>query len=188
MEPTPISLLERLGGPAAGPAWDRFVLLYTPLLYLWASRLGILGPDADDIVQDVFTTLVQALPGFRYDPDRRFRGWLWTVTRNKARERARRQAVTVAADPFNGPGEPAATDPAEEADEREYRDYLTRRALELIRADFEPPTWQAFWQTVALGRPAPEVAAELGLSPNAVYLAKGRVLRRLRVELAGLLD
>jgi RNA polymerase sigma-70 factor (ECF subfamily) len=57
-----------------------------------------------------------------------------------------------------------------------------------MEGEFQPTTWKAFWQAVPLGRPAAEVAAELGISENAVYLAKGRVLRRLRQELNGLLD
>jgi len=82
MQTTPISLLEQLRSPRPDQAWGRFVDLYTPLLYIWAGRLGAIGPDADDLVQDVFTTLVQQLPGFEYDRGARFRGWLWTVCRN----------------------------------------------------------------------------------------------------------
>ncbi|MBX9628519.1 MAG: sigma-70 family RNA polymerase sigma factor, partial [Gemmataceae bacterium] len=97
MDATPVSLLESLRRPDPGPAWDRFVLLYTDLLFTWAHRLGAAGPDADDLVQDVFAVLVRELPAFRYSSGGRFRGWLWTVVRNKARERARRPAVPVAA-------------------------------------------------------------------------------------------
>ncbi len=187
MNSTPVSLLEQLHDPAAHVAWDRFVVLYTPLLRVWAGRLGATGPDAEDLVQDVFATLVRALPEFRYDRDGRFRGWLWTVTRNKARERTRRWAGEPPTRPLDG-RELATDDPATEFDEREYRDCLTRRAMELMRTDFDPPTWRAFWETAVEGRSAPEVGAELGLTPNAVYLARGRVFRRLRAELAGMLD
>ena len=72
--------------------------------------------------------------------------------------------------------------------EVEYQQYVTRRALELMQSEFQPTTWKAFWENVVNERPAADVAAELGLTENAVYLAKGRVLRRLRQELAGLLD
>ena len=75
-----------------------------------------------------------------------------------------------------------------EIEEEEYRRYLVRRALGLMQAEFEPATWKACWEFVVHDRPAAEVAAELGLSVNAVYLAKSRVLRRLRAELRGLLD
>jgi len=187
MDPTPVSLLEQLHHPDANAAWDRFVVLYTPLLRLWAGRLGATGPDAEDLVQDVFTALVTALPGFRYDRDGRFRGWLWTVNRNKCRDRVRRRAGEPPAGPLTG-HDPATADPAVGFDEREYCDSLTRRALELMRTDFDLATWRAFWETAVEGRPAVEAAAELGMTPNAVYLARGRVFRRLRAELAGLLD
>ena len=72
--------------------------------------------------------------------------------------------------------------------EAEYRQHLTNRALRLMQADFQPATWQAFWEQVVVGRPAADVAAELGLTPGAVYAARFRVLDRLRRELAGMLD
>lgn len=188
MDSTSPSLLERLRGDATGCDWDRFVLIYTPLLYVWASRLGAYGPDADDLVQDVFAALVQALPQFQYAAAGRFRGWLWTVVRNKARERARlaHRVVVTGTDLDAVPA--ADCDPADQIDEREYREYVTRRAMELIRSDFEAATWRAFWAVVVEGRTAEDTAAELGITPNAVYLAKGRVLRRLRAELAGLIE
>jgi RNA polymerase sigma-70 factor (ECF subfamily) len=86
MTTTPGSLLERLRRPGDLDAWEHFVRLYTPLLHSWARhKLGLNVPDAADLVQDVFTVLVQLLPEFRYDPHKRFRGWLWTVTLNAAR-------------------------------------------------------------------------------------------------------
>jgi len=110
------------------------------------------------------------------------------VCRNKARERGRRALVPVTNDNLDALTGPAGDDPAVVVDEREYRDHITRRAMELMEADFTPETWQAFWEVTVNGRPAAEVAASLGTTVNAVYLARGRVLRRLRTELAGLLD
>jgi RNA polymerase sigma-70 factor (ECF subfamily) len=188
MDHTPVSLLERLGRPNDQAAWERFVQLYTPLLCHWARRLGLQGPEAADLVQDVFTLLVQKLPEFRYDPGKRFRAWLWTVTLNRCRERQRRQPAPVLSTDRDALARVAAPDEAEAAVEEEYRRYLTRRALELMQAEFQPATWKAFWECVVNERPGAEVARELGLTENAVYLAKGRVLRRLRQELEGLLD
>lgn len=183
MTTTPVTLLERLRQPGEQAAWERFVRLYLPLLHHWAHRLGRHDQDAADLVQDVFAALVPALPKFRYDPARRFRGWLWTVTLNQHRAQGRRPASA----PLAGP-EPGLPDVADVISEAEYRQYLTRRALELIQAEFQPTTWQAFWEYVVRDRPAADVGRELGLTENAVYLAKGRVLRYLRRELAGLLD
>jgi RNA polymerase sigma-70 factor (ECF subfamily) len=72
--------------------------------------------------------------------------------------------------------------------EKEHREYLVSRALTIMKTDFQPATWQACWEHVVCGRPAAEVAAELAMSVKAVYLAKARVLRRLRQELEGLWD
>jgi RNA polymerase sigma-70 factor (ECF subfamily) len=178
--------LERLRQSAEQADWEHFVKLYSPLLYHWARRLGLDGTDAEDLVQDVFVQLVQHLPEFRYDPNQRFRGWLWTTTVNKWRERRRQPAaVSVDEQDLDALADP---DGAAELDEEEYQKYLVGRALKIMEAQFQATTWKAFWECVPLGRPAVEVAAELGISENAVYLAKCRALRRLRQELRGLLD
>ncbi len=188
MHTTPVSLLARLRKPDPHEAWLRFVELYTPLLFHWARRLGLQQSDAADLVQEVFVILVQKLPEFDYQADRRFRGWLWTVLKNKYRERQRR----LTGKPYerNVDAVSELPDPDSDAapEREEYRQYLTRRALEVMHSDFQPSTWKACWKSVVEGRPAAVVAAELGITVNAVHLAKSRVLRRLREELAGLLD
>jgi RNA polymerase sigma-70 factor (ECF subfamily) len=188
MQDTPVSLLERLKQPAPHQAWTRFVNLYAPLLYRWVRRLGVSGDQAEDLVQEVFAVLVQALPAFTYDPQRGFHGWLWTVTLNKVRESKRRLRAAVKEGPEAALDDQAGSDTIAHFDEAEYRSYLMKRALQLMQHDFQECTWKAFLAQVIEGRPAPEVAAELNLSVGAVYAAKFRVLARLRSELAGLLD
>jgi RNA polymerase sigma-70 factor (ECF subfamily) len=183
---TSVSLLDRLHRPDDPAAWDRFVALYTPLLYYWARRLGLQQSDAADLVQDVFVLLVKKLPEFAYDPHKSFRNWLRTVLLNRWRELRRRPVLSAAGEA--GLSGVAGPDDAEEIDEAELRQQLVVRALQLMQAEFQDSTWRACWEVVVKGRPAEAVAAELGLSVNAVYLAKGRVLRRLRRELKGLLD
>jgi RNA polymerase sigma-70 factor (ECF subfamily) len=184
---TPASLLECLRQPAQEQAWARFVELYTPLLYGWARRTGCAEADAADLVQDVFVVLVEKLPAFRYDRQKSFRAWLHTILLNKWRNRLRRKPAASldgagCLDRLAGPADPPLLE------EAEYRQQVVGRALRLMQTQFEAPTWKACWEFVVSGRPAAEVAAELGLTVNAVYLAKGRVLRRLREELEGLLD
>jgi RNA polymerase sigma-70 factor (ECF subfamily) len=187
MDPTSVTLLDRLRRPGQPDAWARFVELYTPLLLHWAGRLGLQPHDAADLVQEVFVALVQKLPAFSYDRRRTFRGWLRTLALNKWRDRRRKKELPRAAGPCD-PAEQAAPDEAEALWEGEHRRYLLRRALEVMQTDFKPTTWKACWETVVAGRPAAEVAGELGLTENAVYVARSKVLRRLRQELAGLLD
>ncbi len=185
MHTTPVSLLERLRAPS-GDAWEEFVRLYTPLLFAWATRAGLQEADAADLVQEVLVLLVARLPEFRYDPSRSFRGWLRTVTLNKLRERGRRAALPLARD--GAVADVAAPNDLEGFWETEYRQHLVGEALRLMRAEFQPPTWQACWEHLANGRPAADVGAELGLSPGAVRAATFRVLTRLRQRFAGLMD
>jgi RNA polymerase sigma-70 factor (ECF subfamily) len=188
MENTPVSLLERLRRPDERAAWDRFVELYTPLLYHWAHRLGLQESNAADLVQEVFLILVQELPRFSYQPGKRFRGWLWTVLLNKHRERQRQRQARPPEVGDTGLDEHAASDDTVPLEEAEYRQYLVNRALQLMQADFQPATWKACWEYIVAGRPTTEIAAELGITVNAVHLARARVLRRLRQELEGLLE
>jgi RNA polymerase sigma-70 factor (ECF subfamily) len=183
---TSASLLERLRQPNQEQAWTRFVQLYTPLLFHWARRLGLRDADAADLVQDVLTLLVRKLPEFRYDSRKSFRAWLRTVTLNSWRNRSRRIEPLRAAHPSDLDGL-AGADEADLLSETEYQHWLVGRALELMQAEFQPSTWKACWECVVAGRPAAEVAAELGLSVGAVYMAKSRVLSRLRQELTDLL-
>lgn len=189
MDSTSVSLLKRLREPNAGSAWQRFVDLYAPLIYHWGLHQGLSSADAADLVQEVLALLVVKLPTFEYDPSRRFRGWLRTMTVNKARDLHRRNAVN----PLVGQAQTlslqekaiASLDLFEEA---EYQSFLVNRALELMRSEFREETWRACWLLVVEGKKARDVAKELGLSLNSVYLAKSRVLGRLREELAGLIE
>jgi RNA polymerase sigma-70 factor (ECF subfamily) len=186
MNTTSVSLLEQLRQPGAQDAWKAFAQLYTPLLFHWARRLGLQEQDAADLVQDVFAVLVQKLPEFAYDRHKSFRAWLRTITLNKWRD-SRRRAPHLSL----GAGEDAEPTVFSDPDvfaEKEYREHVVRRALDLMQTDFEPTTWRAFWEHGICSRPAAIVAAELGLTVGAVYAAKVRVLDRLRKELQGLLD
>lgn len=185
---TSASLLKRLRDPSADKAWQRFVELYSPLLFCWARRVGLQESDAADLVQDVFALLLKKLPEFQYDPNKSFRGWLRTVALNRWREMVRqhgRVPRTTDAVPLDDLPDPDVDEPFWE---HEYRQHLARRLLEVIRSDFEPTTWRACWECVVNGRTAADVGEECHLTPGAVRAAKFRVLCRLRRELDGLVD
>ncbi len=187
MQRTPVSLLDRVRQPGADEAWSQFVELYTPVFYAWTRRLGLSAADAADLVQDVFTLLVEKLPEFVYDRHKSFRGWLKTLLLNKWRDHRRRLAAgprAVSADHMDE----LPDDSIDSFGEIEYRQVLVARALRLMQTDFQPTTWKACWELTVVGRSADEIARELGISPNAVYVAKSKVVRRLRQELHGLLD
>ena len=188
MYSTSATLLQRLRKADDRVAWDQFVELYTPLLLFWARKAGLQGADAEDLVQEVLMALLAKMPEFRYDPTHSFRSWLRTVTLNRWRNRRRsadRARLTLDQQVLD---EQAVADPLVDFWETEYRQHLLRIAQDRIRPEFQPATWQAYLLTAVEGRPAPEVAEQLNLSVGAVYVARSRVLARLRELLEGLLD
>jgi RNA polymerase sigma-70 factor (ECF subfamily) len=187
MNTTPVSLLDQLRRAPDEAAWARFVHLYSPLLYRWARQAGLDEADAGDLVQDVFVILLKELPRFDLDPAHSFRAWLKTVVLNRWRNLVKRQARAPAR-----PGDVFQNDVSAPDDslfeEQEYRRQLLGQALQGLRDEFQTATWKAFHKHGLNGRPAAEVAAELGMTVGAVYAAKCRVLGRLRQHLRGLLD
>jgi RNA polymerase sigma-70 factor (ECF subfamily) len=188
MDSTSVSLLWRLRQPNQEAAWQRFVDLYAPLIYHWSRSQGLDPTDSSDLVQDVLAILVRKLPEFEYDPKQRFRGWLRTVTVNKACDFQRRRLTRPSTGMEKTIERIAVADGIDLFDEAEYRSFLVKRAMELMQAEFQDPSWQACWKHIVEGRKAADVAQELGLTANAVYIAKCRVMRRLRDELDGLME
>jgi len=184
---TSLSLLDRLRHPDQPAAWELFVRLYAPLLVSWAKRQGFQDADAADLIQDVLIKLIRLLPGYERGKGQSFRGWLSHVTVNQCRD-FRRRVATRALPEANGLSGVEDLSPAEDIDELEYRRALLGRGMEMIRPEFNDKTWAAFQGLLLDGRTAAEVASELGMTENAAYLARHRVLTRLREELAGLLD
>jgi RNA polymerase sigma-70 factor (ECF subfamily) len=186
MSTTSLTLLDRLRTPGHG-AWERFVRLYTPLLLDWARLRGFQPADAEDLAQAVLVKLIRLLPAYQRRDGETFRGWLFAVCGNECRDFRQRRATRPL--PGDGGLDTVAAPPrADDPDEGEYRRQLVGRGLELVRADFSADVGAAFAGTALDGRGAAEVGAGLGMTANAVYQARYRVLRRLRDELGGLLD
>jgi RNA polymerase sigma-70 factor (ECF subfamily) len=192
-------------------AWDRLVSLYAPLVAHWCRRRRLPDDDMADVFQEVFQAVAGHIANFRNDRRQdTFRGWLRTITLNKvndhfrkrqrepraiggseALERFSRLPAPVATDeisidPASSAAQSAETATPDElpaADDAGVERQLFQRGLELIRGEFEPRTWQAFWRTAVEGRSAKDVGADLAMSPGAVRVAKSRVLQRLREEL-----
>jgi RNA polymerase sigma-70 factor (ECF subfamily) len=190
---TSLSLLDRVRRSEAA-AWERFVSLYDGLIAHWCAQAGLREPQISDVKQEVFLAVHGHLDQFSTAAHTgSFRGWLRQITRNKAIDHWRKQRPEPAVggtealqrlNELQAEGSGAE----EEAAVREDRQFVLRRAVELIRQDFEENTWRAFWRTVVDGREAAEVAQELGITRNAVYLAKARVLHRLQEEFADLIE
>ncbi|HJZ58536.1 MAG TPA: sigma-70 family RNA polymerase sigma factor [Gemmataceae bacterium] len=192
---TRVTLLARIRDGRDADAWREFVQLYGPVVYRFARNRGLQDADAADLMQDVLRSVARNAHRMEYDPSRgTFRGWLYTVTRNKIynflngqRHRPRGTGDTDAQERLDAT--PARDEDGPDADwEREYQRRLTARAMERVREEFQPATWQAFSQTAVEGKSAAEVGARLKMSPGAVYVAKSRVLARLRDEVRKMME
>lgn len=182
---TSLPLIRRLQA-GERESWTRFVRLYYDLIRRWCHDRGVSADAVDDVVQEVLLGLVRTLPGYRDHPEQSqsFRMWLRGVVKHKVADYFRaRQGEPVTVDPLAATwltAEPEAAEADSGVFTPDECNLLARKAVELVRSEFNDQTWKAFRGTVMDGRTAGEVAAELGVLRNVVYLSKSRVLRRLR--------
>jgi len=176
-------------------AWRQLVRLYGPVVYGWCRQSGIQAADAADVAQETFRAVSMGVENFhRERPGDTFRGWLWTVTRNKIRDHFRHdQGLPPAQGGTDAQRQWAqipdqAPKSSTTSTQSPSNQSLTHRGLELVRAGFEDSTWEAFWRTTVDHQPAAAVAEELDMTPAAVYKAKSRIMRRIRQELGELLE
>lgn len=193
MPETSVSLLERLRLDPDEASWRQLVDLYAPMIRDWLRRHGLQQADADDLAQEVLVVLVRELPHFQHRRQGSFRAWLREITVHRLRNfcRARRTRPAATGDIGIMRMLEQLDDPNSELCclwEQEHDQYLVQRALKLIEPEFAPATWRAFWRLTRDGVDAAAVASELGVSTNAVFIAKSRVLKRLRIEIEGLID
>jgi len=194
MSETSVSLLDRLRHDPDAAAWQRLVNLYTPLVRGWLNRQGARPEDADDVAQEVMVVVVRKLRDFeRRDQVGSFRAWLRTITLNCLRDfwRARRNRPQAAGDGALAERMEQLADPHSGLSEmwnREHDQHVAQALLELIRPRFTENTWEAFRRVTVEGQSADTVATSLGMSVNAVLIAKSRVLTQLRQEGAGILE
>jgi|JI10StandDraft_1071094.scaffolds.fasta_scaffold67515_4 RNA polymerase sigma factor (sigma-70 family) len=178
------SLLLRLRDTGDEAAWSQFVGIYTPLIFAFCRGRGLSETDAGDISQEVLKAVAGAISRFQYDPQRSsFRNWLFTVVRSKLNNFFASQARhprPAGETTLQQLAETEADSQLEETWRRDYQLNLVRWAAGQIQAEFKSQTWDAFWRTAILGETAETVAQELGLTLNALYIARSRVTLRIR--------
>lgn len=193
MAETSLTLLGRVQRSNDPSSWHQLTELYTPLISYWFARSHLQIADHEDIIQEVLTIVVRKLPEFERGGVGSFRAWLRAITANCLRSyfRSEKYRPLVTGDSHFLQKLHELEDPHSvlgKALDAEHDRYVVRRLLELIKPQFELTTLQAFQGVVLEGEKPASVAACLGISVNAVFLAKSKVLRRMRQELSGILS
>jgi RNA polymerase sigma-70 factor (ECF subfamily) len=185
---TRASLLVQIRDGSNQSAWQEFMRLYGPVVYGFARKRGLQDADAADLMQDVMRAVSTAIGRLDYDRSQgTFRGWLFTITRNKIfnflsarRIRPQGSGDTTTNLLLNEQPDTGTADGAEW--ELDYQRRVAALAMERVRGEFQEKTWRAFQLTAVDGIAAADAASQLGMSPGAIYVAKSRVLARLKDE------
>ncbi len=193
MAETSVSFLDSLKADAASDSWRQFVDLYTPLIRIWLGGQHVREQERDDVTQEVISVVLRRLPEFQRQRTGSFRNWLKTITifcwQNYRRKNINRQAGVGGSD--FGQMMTELEDPGSEMSrqwDQQHDQYVLQQLLENIRPTVRESTWEAFRGVTLDGKTADRVAEELGISVNAVYVAKSRVLSQLRKVSEGLVD
>ena len=179
---TRVSLILRLPGGGDLDAWQEFVDIYEPFVLRFARRQGLQDADARELVQEVFLGVAKAVSRWQPDESRaRFRTWLFRIAKNQVVTLTSRRRALPAAD--SDVLDAIVDREVPQAEEQAYRQEVFRWASQRVRESVQPNTWHAFWETSVAGRPVMEVAQELGISRGQVYVARSRIVAKLRDEI-----
>ena len=182
------SLLIRLRDERDAAAWSQFVEIYGPLVYEFLRKRDLQDSDAADLTQEVLASVAGAIKAFDYSPDRgSFRGWLLRIVKNELygfwRAQNRRTIGTGDTQMAEFLREQPATHNGDASVwEGEYQKRLFQYAAQRVRDNFQPSTWQAFWETAVEGQPISQVAERLGLTSSAIYMARRRVIGQIKEQ------
>jgi len=191
---TSLSLLQRLKtAPPESNDWVQLDSVYRPMIVSWARRGGVADNDVQDVAQNVLLSVSREIPSFERRATGAFRGFLRAITIHRIhaywRDRRHNPAAAGRLSPFDFLDQLSdPRSPLSREWDQEHDRVVFKRLLEIVKPDFQATTWSAFERFVLDDVPAIQVALELGITENAIYLAKSRVLSRLREESAGLLD
>ncbi len=194
MSETSASLLDRVRRSPDDDSWQRLVAIYSPLIHGWLRReVKLDAHDADDVVQEVLAVVLRRIPEFERQRTGSFRAWLKAITVNCLRQsiRQRQNRAVSSGDSQVAELLNALEDPHSQISslwDREHDEFVMKQLLQMLRSQFAANTWRAFERVALEGVASEHVAAELGITVNAVFIAKSRVMARLRQEADGLID
>ena len=188
---TRVSLILRLADEADAHAWNEFVAIYQPFVYRFARRKGLQDSDAVELVQEVLIAITKSIKKWRPDPDRaKFRTWLFRIAkfnlirlmRKREREPQCDELGWEEIESHHVDGIPQGWR-VSDAEQNAYRQTVLQWATSVVRNQFHQHTWDAFRLSSFENRPIAEVAKLTGMTRDQVYVARSRVIRRLRNQI-----
>ena len=180
------SLIARLDDASDAQAWEEFVAVYEPLVYRLARGRGFQDADAQEVVQEVLLAVSKAAGRWSPDPQRgRFRDWLFRIARNlminfltRRKHQPWGTGDSGIAQMLHQQCDPSCEQTAEF--DWQYRREVFRWAAGIVREQVSDTTWQAFWKTSVEDTTPQQAARQLEMSVGSVYIARSRVMARLR--------
>lgn len=193
MDTTSLSFLEQLREGPRDEAWSKMVQVYSPLLHRWLGRYQLQDPDRDDLVQETLTALLGELPAFEHNQrPGAFRRYLRTILYNRLQNHwRRRKSQPLAGDSECWDRLHELEDPDSNLSKQwddDFEKHVLRQLLDMIRPEFQDSTWQAFERLALAGSTIEETSRALKITPNAAFIAKSRVLNRLKHMARSMLD
>ena len=182
------TLLGRLRhSPTDQAAWEAFVARYAPKIFGWCRKWGLQEADAEEVTQGVLVKLAEKMRGFAYDPTRRFRSWLKTVTHNAwCNFLAGRRGAAI------GSGDSRvqewlqtveARDDLAAQLEAEFDRELLDEAMARVRLRVPPPKWEVFRLTALEGLAGAEVGQRLTMKVVTVFAVRSKVQKMIQEEI-----
>jgi len=193
MASTSVSLLDRLSDNGDSADWQRLLTIYRPFIASIVRKYPSLESQVDDVVQEVMLVLVRELREFKRHREGSFRTWIRGITVNQLRNALRKSKRFLQTQAY--PEEESQLSQLEDPNsdlslrwDKQHDEWVIQQVMEVVKPRVEPATWNAFHLQAVAKKPPQQVADELGMSLNSVFLAKSRVMKRLRLEAAGLVD
>lgn len=185
---TQYSLLARLSDPTDREAWDQFAYLYRPVIYRIARGRGFQDADGQDLAQQVLMSVARAIPDWHRSTEQtRFRHWLKKVTKNailNALTRGPKERANGPSAMFSLNHEAVDDSNLEKQIDTEHRREIYRQAAAIVQQHVQQSTWEAFRRSTILEETPQQVSQHTGLSIGSVYVARSRVLQKLRDAVA----
>ncbi|GIK16224.1 MAG: hypothetical protein BroJett003_11880 [Planctomycetota bacterium] len=173
------TLLQRIRDPSDYSAWREFDRIYRPKMVGYAVSRGVQPSDAEDIAQQASEGVLRGLANFEHRRMGSFWAWLRIIVERRVQDHFRKRheiqatSMFLEAQPSDDPSLTALWD-------WQRRTELLRYCVMRVRNEVAPSTFAAFCALAVEGRCADAVASDLGINISQVYVAKHRVIRRIR--------